>query len=114
MSVNILDECTATIIHQNIHDHNALFENKNGSGHIGIITQYRQNEEQASVFFPLASALHNVQDKKLGYKVQNYYHCKVKTVNIVSQVKQCVEIIEKEGKTWVVMNMKKAIDHITR
>ena len=98
MSVNILDECEATTIHQNIHDNNALFENTNGSGHIGISIQYRQNEEQACEFFSLASALHHVQDKELGYKVKNSYHCKVNTINIFSQVKQCVAIVEKEGK----------------
>ena len=98
LSVNILDECAATAIHQNIHDHNALFENINSSGHIGISIQYRQNEEQVCGFFSLASDLNHVQDKELGYKVQNYYHCKVNTVKIVSQVKQCVEIFEKEGK----------------
>ena len=35
--VNILCECAATIIHQNIHDHNTLFENTNSIGHIVII-----------------------------------------------------------------------------
>ena len=51
LSVNILDECTSTAFYQNIHDHNALFENTNGSGHKGITIQYRQNEEPACGFF---------------------------------------------------------------
>ena len=83
-SVNILDECAATTIHKNIHDHNALFENTNGSGHIGISIQYRQNEEPACGFFSLDSDLHHVQDKELGGKVHNSYHYKVKHFKIVS------------------------------
>ena len=44
LSVNILDECEASAIHQNIHGHNALFENKNDRDHTAISIQYRQNE----------------------------------------------------------------------
>ena len=51
LSVNILDECAATAIYQNIHGHNELFENTNDRGHIGIIIQCIQNEEYACGFF---------------------------------------------------------------
>lgn len=42
--------------------------------------------------FPLASALHHVQDKYLGEKFI------IITIDKISQVKQCVSIVEKEGK----------------
>ena len=50
-TVSILDECAASTIHQNIHGHNALFENKNDRDHTDISIKYRQNKERACVFF---------------------------------------------------------------
>ena len=112
-AVNIFDQCAASEIHHNIHDNNALFENKNASDHTSIPIKYRQNDELACGYFSLASALHHVQDQELGETIYNLYHNKDIFEDINSQIKQYAEIIQKKGKKWVAMNMKKQIDHIT-
>ena len=51
--------------------------------------------------------MYHVQAKELGCKIQQNYYCKVDTVKIISQVKQCVAVVQEEGKKWQPMNIKK-------
>ena len=57
--------------------------------------------------FSLTSALHHVEYPELGEKIYNYYHITIDGDNKVTQVKQWATIVQKEGKKWKTINMKK-------